>query len=1045
MKRFLYLLISALLFNCIMGATMVYAEENTSIELSALNLNKGASSTVSGRIYYPDEMNVKLYGESADGKELIASGASDGNGVFSLTFTLSDKEYTGFELASGDFDDTYDLSYAAQLFNIGDGYDISQVMLEAEGFTLGGTHSGTAGGGVTLTATKKETNPVEIAAIAQSVSDENRAFALEFKLPDGQYELNLKAVGAQKAAGDLLLCDLPVDLCSESEFENSVLRLTGFAAELEALIDECAANNITTDYESAYVEIIKNQISIMHLEAEHDDYSRVEYYVYVLQSLYNETKQNLEMYLTGDKTPFAVPRYQTGEITIDGKSVIANTDTNSVIEERPVFFVGYGHWYTVGEEIPFFSSVGLNTIQTEIRMSDVFVAQPVESGRTQTQYDVEAEKLGFYINYGSIDWLRDVLERAEQYNVMVDVLLSPHYIPKFILNSDPDSTAHYAKFMPFALDNKTVRNAVGLWARLIASVVSEYDSCHTLCLANEPKVAAWSPVDGNLYYDAQWKDYLENKYTTIENLNKAYGQDDSSYENFDAVDMPQNIFPTPLYQDYRTFNETLFTEFHEWLSGVIKYEHPDLLLHTKMKGYFNHAYRTLANLGANHENMTGILDINGCDGFSFFEDRNKYPLTLKMGWYDYMTSVKDAPVWDTETHDLRDYRDINYDPIITDYIGTDIWNGAVHGRGATMLWIYDKSDTTMPWGEKTEYFSNTNAIFRPADVLEVSKTAMDLNRLSKEVSAIAEEEPKVGLLYSMTSLGYTARVSADEEHMTNVGEAYEDIIFSGQKVGFVTDTTPEDMHKYDLLVIPYATHIPENVLNCISEYEGEILILGTDSLKYDEMNSAHDTAVVNAIFAKSDTQSTVMDKIRAMNMSEVVLVDAATGEALDNVEWSYAEYNGKMIVNIVNYDMENDKDIKLYYNGVEIKNLTELRSGAKTDTGVLTAESVKPIFVSFDLLKLDLVDDNGNLLKENITALTEGNIRCTANIEGDVILALYKDDENGNHLLDVTVNEGEIKFAPTESGSYHLMATVWNVKTMEPLVKSIKLSAEVSK
>jgi len=76
-------------------------------------------------------------------------------------------------------------------------------------------------------------------------------------------------------------------------------------------------------------------------------------------------------------------------------------------------------------------------------------------------------------------------------------------------------------------------------------------------------------------------------------------------------------------------------------------------------------------------------------------------------------------------------------------------------------------------------------------------------------------------------------------------------------------------------------------------------------LKKSEYDKPHDAETIEYIYAKALIEGSIYDKIEALGLSDVVLVNAETGERIDNVEWSYAEYNGKMVVNAVNYDKEN--------------------------------------------------------------------------------------------------------------------------------------------
>jgi hypothetical protein len=51
--------------------------------------------------------------------------------------------------------------------------------------------------------------------------------------------------------------------------------------------------------------------------------------------------------------------------------IYATTEYNGDYEERPVFFVGYGHFDDARDDIPVFNDFAVNTIQNEIGPSSV--------------------------------------------------------------------------------------------------------------------------------------------------------------------------------------------------------------------------------------------------------------------------------------------------------------------------------------------------------------------------------------------------------------------------------------------------------------------------------------------------------------------------------------------------------------------------------------------------------------------------------------------------------------------------------------------------
>ena len=865
-------------------------------------------------------------------------------------------------------------------------------------------------------------------------------------------------------------------------------RIQGYAAELKELILEGEAQGLTLDYEVANYSIICKYLEYMELDVQRGYFERLYEFDKALTAAYEEAKQNITAYLEGEKQPLTVPRYVTGDkFTIDKKSVITNTFDGTKEEERPVMFVGYGTWETVTEEIPFFSSMGMNLIQTDVHIAEVMVTGRVNGwtpgisgsplvdlapskedkvsgeyaikvvnndvhkhnkfrylyqeipvkpnttyvyglkakgtglesnsawfsakgmavqGRTAMEnsedwknYDLEyttgadettlnltmcfentidylyiddiyvmekgteenllkngdiednglenmtplereAFDMGIAFDYDQLNWLRDVLARAEQYNMLVDVALCAHYIPSFILQRDPTMTQTIAYYMPYVLDHPTIRKVIDMWMQLVAEVVNDYDSVHTLLLANEPGYYTNGSYDGGTeYYIPHWQKYLKGLYGTVENLNEAYG---SNYQSFEEVIMPLDVEHTPLWNDYRKFNDMMLADYLKWLYDSMKGYCPDLAMHYKTMDYFFHSYQKIYTNGGNHELIAQFSDLNGCDAFSYYSVSTA-PLTMKMGWYDYQTSVRDIPVWDTESHIMQDRKPVEYDDLTPYYSSADVWNGAIHGRNGQVIWLWDLRNGSMAWGWAN--YANSNMVHRPETAVEHAKTALDLNRLSKEIVALQEVSPKVGMMYSRTEVGY------NDYHVAKCQLAYEGIIFSGQKVGFVADTNYESMSKYDLLVIPEVTHISAEGLTAIKNYienGGEVILMGDGCLAKDDYDKPSNPETLNYIYAHAESDKAISQKIQEMGLSEVVLAETETGEIPARIEWSCVEYDGKMLVNIMSYQTTAEVTVNIMHNGKEVKSFKELRSN-ETMTEEITLKPHQPVLIQFDI------------------------------------------------------------------------------------------------
>ncbi|MBR5152165.1 MAG: hypothetical protein IKW60_01355 [Clostridia bacterium] len=666
-----------------------------------------------------------------------------------------------------------------------------------------------------------------------------------------------------------------------------------------------------------------------------------------------------------------------------------------------------------------------------------------------TVYDAEAEAQGWYINHHAVNDMHRILAKAARNNVAVDVILGPN--PVDFMHHDGSIPQTGTGFTTFPLDNVKARTAISLFARLIASELESEPAAVSLCLINEPEVKAWF-CDG--YYQTAWENWLKKKYN---NDTMAFFRAHGEW-GFSGAYMP-SIAPYAdssaqskiKYNDYIAFNDSLLAEFHTWYAGEVK-KVSDIPVHTKTMQYLRENYQNYFIQGTNYDLVADTLDVNGCDAWSEYTDQSS--LAAKMAWYDLMTSTADKPVWNTEDHvtaggevydsqgNLIQYKTL-YNDLEPKFVSSDVWNGAVHGRGASALWCWNDSIRTMV-GWNGSIHTNLNVIHKPEQVALTAKAAMDLNRLAEEVTAISTEQAKVGILYSRTSVAYmheqgtTGFHDYQNPHMDAVLQAYEDTIYSGQKAGFITDGVYNNLEQYDLVIVPNATHVSANILNAIDAYQqggGEVLILGSsNALSKTDANQNQNSTVLNRVKNAADKTSTVKGKIQAMGLSEIVLVDASTNQPLTDVEWSYAPYGNGYVVNVLNYNYETHKPFKLLLNGGEISSFTDLRTGDATATGVMTAKTLEPMLLEIKAYTFDLISESGQVLRADIDKVQAGRIKCTTpQSGGTLILALYE----GDAMVKASFGTGVLETGELDSSkNYRLMAAYWDMETLKPMAKN---------
>lgn len=587
------------------------------------------------------------------------------------------------------------------------------------------------------------------------------------------------------------------------------------------------------------------------------------------------------------------------------------------------------------------------------------------------EVQAEFDEKGYYINPIPLDTTR--LEACEENNLSVGLLLSvAHNLPQFIYDRFPETWLRSNGFNTSSFGNDKYREIVEAYLRYMMEGIKDFTCVNYIDIANEVQMNSWS---NTAYYLPRFKNWLKNKYGTVEAMNAATG---TTYASFDDVKWPNGVnTEEPLSQEYDMYNDWELADFHRFCANIIHEYYPDMMVWTKIMDFTGeygdiHMYAYYSN-GTGLDAHSDVFNANGCDAYNYL-DWDKGRLTKSM-WYDYMVGTNEAPVFNGEDHVIKD-SSFNYDSNQAYWVATDLWQGAVHYRGQTDLWLWDSRED--------EGITKGSLKCRPDVISETGKAGLDMNRLSYELAAIQKEKREVGMLYSDPSGLMNTSYPGCQYY------AYEAAVYSGQKVNFISERQIERIHDTSVLILAQTTNVEPKTLAEIKKYienGGKVVIIGENSLKKDWHHRENDSETVNFIysnasfvdcesdrFKKGMTKGSTEDIYRAVNdaieeagIQTVKLVDAKTLEEVYDVEYESTMYDGKLIINVVNYG-EKPQTLKVMVNGKDISGFTELRSGSNVD-GDITCEYLKPILLSKEWDGTCFMDVIGSWAEESIDAL----------------------------------------------------------------------------
>ena len=566
---------------------------------------------------------------------------------------------------------------------------------------------------------------------------------------------------------------------------------------------------------------------------------------------------------------------------IEGPSFIGS-------DGRPIFFVGYGHFKQVRNDIEKFPNYGIDIVQHgELGPSGVW------------------PKSEDHIDNAAVDRLIDELDRAGKAGVALDFLLSPHYVPDWLFAKYPHLRKGRADFFPYSIYAPEGRALVKKFVDYVVPKIKDKPALLSICLSNEP-INVQEPDE---YSIKAWHEWLAKRHGDIATLNARWG---SNYAKFDDVPQPNPIGkspeprPGPAWCDFIRWNGEYFADFHKVFADYVHEVAPEIPVHVKATTW--HFYRSEDVQSGDDATLLGnVTNINGNDSVNLwgFNERagdliERGTTDFAQGWrenalaYELERSVHDAPVFNSENHFIFD-RDGRYiDPM---HIRSALWMGAIHGQSATTLWVWER--------ELSNPRSDTagSIMERPSCAEAVGIVDHDLNRAAVEVTAIQNARPEVLILQNGTSAVWEGK-----RYDNCFVKLFTALSFTGLKIGFLTERQLEEGKLTDapVLLVPDSVHISAAATTALKTFKGSIVAVGDGALlNKDEYDKplAESPAMKDSIpFATGKTtwQQLWSSLLPTLPKPAIELQDAS-GHPQTAVQWQIGALAGNtLIVNLYN-------------------------------------------------------------------------------------------------------------------------------------------------
>lgn len=638
--------------------------------------------------------------------------------------------------------------------------------------------------------------------------------------------------------------------------------------------------------------------------------------------------------------------------------------------------------------------------------------------------------------FGSIDYLNanvvEALKNAETHHIAVNLLLSPHYFPDWLLKKYPELRSNSTGFIKFIINNPKAREVIEDYLRTVIPSVKDYKSLMTVTITNELVYQ----TNRDAFYLPEWHAYLKDIYgNDLGELNSMYG---TAHTTFEQIQMPSAIAPTPIVYDWVTFNNKIFGEWHRWMADIIHEIASELPVQSKVMVKLQESL----NWGVDYEQFSAFSQINSNDAYNVIGDGPE-GFMKELSFYDMQRSFNRAPIFNSEHHFIKDGDDL-YIPEQAKRVRAVLWQGAVHGKSASTSWVWERT-----YDPTSDFVGSL--LHRPDVVADIGRTNLDLNRLAEEVTALQNVMPKIAILHSLASSVY------NKAYEDTLRKSYAALAYSGQRIGFISEkqAAQGELDGYKLLVVRAAAHVSADTLAAVHDFieaGGKVALVGEEALSRDEHDQLQPDVLHNAVVSRAivipavygagklespsvvEIRSTLLPLLEQMDTLQVRVTDAATGSLATDVGWQTAEHKGRLLLNVVNYS-EQTKRVSVLRNNRPAGMSRELIEDAVWNVSDLELEPFKPYL--FDL---------GSIASADKSVLSGSPGRVLADGIRKATIKLQLKDKDGNAVTEgasvqLTASMGQLSPIAEENGEFTatLASTEAGTAIVEASLDGVKL------
>jgi beta-galactosidase len=410
-------------------------------------------------------------------------------------------------------------------------------------------------------------------------------------------------------------------------------------------------------------------------------------------------------------------------------------------------------------------------------------------------------------------WMDRVIDRMHKAGIRV-VMGTPTYsIPAWLYKKHPEIvvTKLGGQYLYFGLrQNTDLSNPTYRYycERVIRKLLEHYK--------NNPAVIGWqidnetsSSGVGNSNVQVGFKNYLKERYKTVDELNKIWGLNYWGQRLNDWSELPvrDGIINPGWKLEFERYSQWMTTDFLAWQSAIVnEYKRPDQ--------FVTHDLAGPPKADVNEYDIARTLDIVAANPYHGTQDQFDGETSSYVG--DYVRSLKRTNYLVTETNaEAIGWDSKEQFPPYDGQLRLDVYTHASSGANMVEYWHWH----SIHYGQETYWKGVLGHDLEPGRTYdEVSKTAHELRRIGPEIANL-QRNNKVAILYSNDSnygiefMKFSDRVN----YHTIMHQMYRAVYQANIGVDFVFPEST-NLSQYKVIFVPPLYVASDALLNKLSDY-----------------------------------------------------------------------------------------------------------------------------------------------------------------------------------------------------------------------------------